>query len=152
MNLNIDYLRAQYLQGLTPMDLVKQLAALIADDTHHAWIYRLTLDEMLAYANNLELKSIDELPLYGIPFAIKDNIDLAGIPTTAGCADYAYTPEKSATVVQRLIDAGAIPIGKTNLDQFATGLVAHARLMARVKTALTPLTFLVVQVLVLRSL
>ncbi len=138
MNLNIDYLRAQYLQGLTPMDLVKQLAALIADDTHHAWIYRLTLDEMLAYANNLELKSIDELPLYGIPFAIKDNIDLAGIPTTAGCADYAYTPEKSATVVQRLIDAGAIPIGKTNLDQFATGLVGTRSSYGACKNSINP--------------
>ena len=63
------------------------------------------------------------LPLYGIPFAIKDNIDLAGVPTTAACPAYAYTPCKTAAVVQRLIDAGAIPIGKTNLDQFATGLV-----------------------------
>jgi allophanate hydrolase len=63
------------------------------------------------------------LPLYGIPFAIKDNIDLAGIPTTAGCPEYAYTPSESAFVVQKLIDAGAIPVGKTNLDQFATGLV-----------------------------
>jgi allophanate hydrolase len=61
--------------------------------------------------------------LYGIPFAIKDNIDLANIPTTAGCPDYAYTPEHSAFVVQRLMEAGAIPVGKTNLDQFATGLV-----------------------------
>ena len=86
-----------------------------------AWIYRLTLDEMLIYAGNLEAKLDKNLPLYGIPFAIKDNIDLANVPTTAGCADYAYTPEKSATVVQKLIDAGAIPIGKTNLDQFATG-------------------------------
>ena len=56
-------------------------------------------------------------------FAIKDNIDLAGVPTTAACEEYAYTPERSAFVVQQLIDAGAIPIGKTNLDQFATGLV-----------------------------
>ena len=62
------------------------------------------------------------LPLYGIPFAIKDNIDLAGVPTTAACPAFAYMPQRSATVVQRLIDAGAIPIGKTNLDQFATGL------------------------------
>ncbi|MBT9566697.1 MAG: allophanate hydrolase, partial [Thiobacillus sp.] len=62
------------------------------------------------------------LPLYGIPFAIKDNIDLAGLPTTAGCPEYAYTPARHAAVVQRLIDAGAIPLGKTNLDQFATGL------------------------------
>ena len=62
------------------------------------------------------------LPLYGVPFAIKDNIDLAGVPTTAACPAFAYMPQRSATVVQRLIDAGAIPIGKTNLDQFATGL------------------------------
>ena len=62
------------------------------------------------------------LPLYGVPFAIKDNIDLAGVPTTVACPAFAYVPQRSATVVQRLIDAGAIPIGKTNLDQFATGL------------------------------
>ena len=61
-------------------------------------------------------------PLYGVPFAIKDNIDLAGHPTTAACPDFAYVAQQSAPVVQRLIDAGAIPIGKTNLDQFATGL------------------------------
>lgn len=69
------------------------------------------------------LRSPKEQPLFGIPFAIKDNIDLAGMPTTAGCPDYAYTPTKSAAVVQRLIEAGAVPLGKTNLDQFATGLV-----------------------------
>ena len=62
-------------------------------------------------------------PLKGMTFAIKDNIDLAGVPTTAACPTFAYVPEHSATVVQRLMDAGAIPLGKTNLDQFATGLV-----------------------------
>ena len=66
---------------------------------------------------------IEQLPLYGVPFAVKDNIDVAGLLTTAACPGFAYTPEKSATVVQRLIDAGAIVIGKVNLDQFATGLV-----------------------------
>jgi allophanate hydrolase len=65
----------------------------------------------------------ERLPLFGIPFAIKDNIDLAGFPTTAGCPAFAYIPERSAPSVARLIDAGAIPLGKTNLDQFATGLV-----------------------------
>ena len=63
------------------------------------------------------------LPLSGLTFAIKDNIDLAGVPTTAACPAYAYSPAKSAPVVQRLIDAGAVPVGKTNMDQFATGLV-----------------------------
>ena len=64
-----------------------------------------------------------KLPLYGIPFAVKDNIDVAGWPTTAGCPEFAYIASSDATVVQRLRQAGAIVIGKTNLDQFATGLV-----------------------------
>ena len=62
-------------------------------------------------------------PLYGVPFVVKDNIDVAGLPTTAACPAFAYTPERSAFVVERLERAGAIVIGKTNLDQFATGLV-----------------------------
>ncbi|MDI1310092.1 MAG: allophanate hydrolase [Methylotenera sp.] len=125
MNLQISHLRNLYLSGaLKPTDLVKELDAEIgSEDSRHIWIRRLTLEEMQAFAKNLEGKNIAELPLYGIPFAIKDNIDLAVIPTTAACPEYAYTPTKSATVVQKLIDAGAIPVGKTNLDQFATGLV-----------------------------
>jgi len=125
MNLEIAHLRGLYLAGaLNPVDLVKQLDAEIGNqEDRHIWIRRLSLDEMMVYANQLAQKNPADLPLYGIPFAIKDNIDLAGIPTTAGCAEYAYTPEKSAFVVQQLIDAGAIPVGKTNLDQFATGLV-----------------------------
>ena len=124
MNLTIAHLQAQYRDGsLRPVDLVRQLDAEIGDaNSHNIWIRRLTLDEMLAYAENLEGKDPAKLPLYGIPFAIKDNIDLAGVPTTAGCPDFAFMPQKSASVVQKLIDAGAIPIGKTNLDQFATGL------------------------------
>jgi allophanate hydrolase len=65
----------------------------------------------------------DGRPLWGVPFAVKDNIDVAGLPTTAACPDFAYTPERDAFVVARLKAAGAICIGKTNLDQFATGLV-----------------------------
>ena len=63
------------------------------------------------------------LPLYGVPFAVKDNIDVAGLPTTAACPGFAYQPQQSAEVVRRLVEAGAIVVGKTNLDQFATGLV-----------------------------
>ena len=62
------------------------------------------------------------LPLWGVPFAVKDNIDVEGMPTTAACPAFAFLPTENATAVQRLINAGAIPIGKTNLDQFATGL------------------------------
>ena len=125
MNLAIAHLQAQYRDGsLRPSDLARQLDAEIGEaNSHNIWIRRLTLDEMLVYAENLEGNDPAKLPLYGIPFAIKDNIDLAGVPTTAGCPDFAFVPQKSATVVQKLIDAGAIPIVKTNLDQFATGLV-----------------------------
>ena len=125
MNLQIAHLQKLYQAGtLTPTQLVIEIdAAIGSEDSRHIWIRRLSLDEMLVYAKNIEGKDPAQLPLYGVPFAIKDNIDLANIPTTAACPDYTYTPSVSATVVQKLIDAGAIPIGKTNLDQFATGLV-----------------------------
>ncbi|MGA3241111.1 MAG: allophanate hydrolase [Bryobacteraceae bacterium] len=88
------------------------------------WISLVPRETALARAHELEADlQAAEKPLYGLPFAIKDNIDLAGLPTTAGCPAYAYSPTVNATVVQRLLDAGAIAIGKTNLDQFATGLV-----------------------------
>jgi allophanate hydrolase len=91
-------------------------------DERHVWITRLTHDDVMTRVAALDPAAIDSLPLYGIPFVIKDNIDLAGTATTAGCPGFAYTPTQSAFVVQRLLDAGAIPLGKTNLDQFATGL------------------------------
>ena len=88
------------------------------------WIARLGEGDVLSLADAVDRRIADgeQLPLAGVPFAIKDNIDLAGLPTTAACPDFAYLPQESAFVVQRLIDAGAIPLGKTNLDQFATGL------------------------------
>ncbi|PKO52561.1 MAG: allophanate hydrolase [Betaproteobacteria bacterium HGW-Betaproteobacteria-20] len=140
MNLQISHLRNLYLSGaLTPTNLVKQLDAEIGtEDTHHIWIRRLRLEELLDYAKALEGKDIASFPLYGIPFAIKDNIDLVDIPTTAGCPEYAYTPTKSASVVQKLIDAGAIPIGKTNLDQFATGLVGTRSPYGACKNSINP--------------
>jgi allophanate hydrolase len=88
------------------------------------WISVVPRETALARARELEADpQAAAKSLYGLPFAIKDNIDLAGVPTTAGCPAYAYSPARNATVVQRLLDAGAIAIGKTNLDQFATGLV-----------------------------
>jgi allophanate hydrolase len=88
------------------------------------WITRIADADVLEYASRVDARIAagEVLPLAGVPFAIKDNIDLAGVPTTAACADFAYTPSVSAEVVERLIAAGAIPMGKTNLDQFATGL------------------------------
>ena len=77
----------------------------------------------LAEARRLDAEGPDGKPLYGVPFAVKDNIDVAGLPTTAACPAFAYTPERSAFVVEALNRAGAIVVGKTNLDQFATGLV-----------------------------
>jgi allophanate hydrolase len=89
------------------------------------WIHRLTqpqINSQLDLAAR-RLAAGTAQPLFGLTFAIKDNIDLAGAPTTAACPEFAYTPCESASVVQRLCDAGAIALGKTNLDQFATGLV-----------------------------
>jgi allophanate hydrolase len=79
--------------------------------------------QALAEAEALAAKDAVRLPLYGIPVAVKDNIDVAGLPTTAACPAFAYSPSRDATAVARLRAAGAIIIGKTNLDQFATGLV-----------------------------
>ena len=111
--------------ALTPTRLARDvLAAAPLGDHHHAWIYRLPDAAVLEQAQRLEASpSPRNLPLYGVPFAIKDNIDYAGHSTTAACPAFSFTANATATVVQRLLDAGAILIGKTNLDQFATGLV-----------------------------
>jgi allophanate hydrolase len=117
--------REAYARGdLTPTALVEEIwRRCEAHGDPALWIHRLSLDELKAHARRVEARGPATQPLYGVPFAIKDNIDLAGVPTTAACREFAYTPAESAPVVQRLLDAGAIPIGKTNLDQFATGLV-----------------------------
>ena len=120
----IDALRAAYAdKTLTP-------AAVMADihkrsqqlAEYNIWIHLLSPAEQQPYLDALADKPMEACPLWGIPFAIKDNIDLAGIATTAGCEAFRYIPSVSAQVVQQLIDAGAIPVGKANLDQFATGL------------------------------
>jgi len=89
------------------------------------WISRLEPEAILEAARRVDarLAAGETLPLAGVPFAVKDNIDVLGLATTAGCPDFAYSPSASATSTARLIEAGAICLGKTNLDQFATGLV-----------------------------
>ena len=125
MDLSLNALRAGYLAGtLDPERLCAELdmrAESCLD--HNIWIHRLTPAERAPYLARLAQTDPRVLPLYGVPFAIKDNIDLVGIPTTAACPDYSYLPQGSAFVVERLTALGAIPMGKTNLDQFATGLV-----------------------------
>ena len=102
------------------------LARIAAYDTvqPQAWIARFTVEALIDAACGVDARvaSGEMLPLAGVPFAVKDNIDVAGIDTTAACPSFSYRPAASATIVQRLLDAGAICIGKTNLDQFATGL------------------------------
>ena len=115
-------LRTAYRQGVSVRSVIAEARRRCAQDTHHAFIHRLSEAELEPHLARLEGLDAGSLPLYGVPFAIKDNIDLAGVPTTAACPEFAYTPEANAFVVQRLLDAGAIPMGKANLDQFATGL------------------------------
>lgn len=118
-------LREAYASGaMTPtrlVELIDQRITAYADPA--VFIHRPPLDELWEQARRLEGLDPAALPLYGVPFAIKDNIDLAGAPTSAGCPEFAYRPATSAPVVDRLLAAGALPVGKTNLDQFATGLV-----------------------------
>lgn len=126
--LPLDFTRlvAAYARGaLSPPRLVEALLPrLDASDADAVWIARVPADGLRARAAALEAVPPSQRgPLWGVPFAAKDNIDVAGLPTTAACPAFAYTPKRSATVIDRLVAAGAILIGKTNLDQFATGLV-----------------------------
>jgi allophanate hydrolase len=118
-------LREAYAEGARPSDIfVATLNAI--DRADPAWIALVPSAQVMERARKLDAASADEragMPLFGVPFAVKDNIDVAGVATTAACPDYAYVPERSATAVERLEAAGAIAVGKTNLDQFATGLV-----------------------------
>jgi len=129
-DMQISTLSQAYANGLKPSELIAKIIPLLAaedcspanDDSHQVWISRFDDSVLLEMAKHLDGKDPASLPLYGIPFAIKDNIDVVGLPTTAACPAFAYQPDKNAFVVQKLIDAGAIPLGKANLDQFATGL------------------------------
>ncbi|TWC34581.1 allophanate hydrolase [Pseudomonas sp. SJZ079] len=124
-DLRLSALQAAYSDGsLTPRRLILALRekAMALNSEFNLFIHLLSEAELEPYLAALDGKTAAELPLYGVPFAIKDNIDLAGVPTTAACPAFAYLPEQSATLVAQLIALGAVPLGKTNLDQFATGL------------------------------
>jgi len=115
--------------ALRPTDIVRAVYARIRScNAGGIWITLVPEEQALAAAAALQeyispRLGPDQLPLYGVPFAVKDNIDVSGLPTTAACPDFAYTPTQSAPAVAACLAAGAILIGKTNLDQFATGLV-----------------------------
>ncbi|MCY0902896.1 MAG: allophanate hydrolase, partial [Firmicutes bacterium] len=138
--LAISTLRGRYLRGeTTPREIIREIMESVqATVDQHIWITPPAWGLVEPYLQRIESVEPSSLPLWGIPFAIKDNMDLAGIPTTAGCPVYAYRPEKSAPVVERLVAAGAIPIGKTNMDQFATGLVGVRSPYGETKNAHRP--------------
>jgi allophanate hydrolase len=114
--------RHAWAQGLQPTDMLPALVAGF-DTADTAWIWRAPAAFVRAQIAVLPPAPDESTPLWGVPFAVKDNIDVAGVPTTGACPAFAYTPERSAVAVERLRAAGAILVGKTNLDQFATGLV-----------------------------
>ncbi|MDX2307177.1 MAG: allophanate hydrolase [Hyphomicrobium sp.] len=116
---DLSSLAARYAAGDAATDVIRDVYQRIkADSSSAVWIS--IVEEEVAVER---VRSAPRGPLYGIPFAVKDNINVAGLPTTCACPAFAHVPARSATVVERLEAAGAIVIGKTNLDQFATGLV-----------------------------
>ncbi|MFJ9534108.1 allophanate hydrolase [Herbaspirillum sp. NPDC101396] len=140
-------LLASYRTGnLKPSKLIGDLLMQIEQsDRTEVWIHRVSAKTLKQQAAALDLMLqikgeavFETLPLFGIPFAVKDNIDVAELPTTAACPEFSHVPQVSATVVARLQKAGALLIGKTNLDQFATGLVGVRSPYGAVRNALQP--------------
>ena len=124
IDFDISRLHKSYAGGLSPAAVVAEAYRRLADaEDPGIFISLVSRKDALAAAAALPPFDPVAKPLWGVPFAVKDNIDAAPLPTTAACREFAHQPQESATVVQRLLDAGAILIGKTNLDQFATGLV-----------------------------
>lgn len=135
--------RKAYEQGAQPEVLLTNvLRAMSADDPALISVLdevglQAALDELATLLDSVDGKR-DRLPLYGIPFVVKDNIDAVGFETTAACPDFAYRPNKDATAVQLLKSAGAVLVGKANLDQFATGLVGTRSPYGSVPNAFDP--------------
>src|SRR6185437_14992213 len=118
IDLRLHYLGARYVAGaLTVRQVIDEVLKRIeAAGDDKVWINRVPDATLRAQADELDRRGRNGLPLFGIPFAVKDNIDVAGLPTTAGCPGYAYLPAASAPLVTRLQEAGAVLVGKTNLD------------------------------------
>lgn len=137
-HLTIQWLKKHYITGeITPFEVISEILERVkAHERCNIWIEAPEMKKLMPYIEALGEPDFESRPLWGIPFAVKDNIDLKGYPTTAACPDYSYVPEESATVPARLIEAGAIPLGKTNLDQFATGLVGTRSPYGEVHNAL----------------
>ena len=124
-------LKAYEQQRLGPEDVIDAiLEKTSALSENPIWITQPNRATLQPFLDRLADTPPGSLPLWGVPFAVKDNIDVAGMPTTAACPAFAYTPTTSAFAVEQLVAAGAVPIGKTNLDQFATGLVGVRSPMA----------------------
>lgn len=136
--LTIRWIAQAYDEGMTPYELLDEIIRRAEkNEEKNIWIVKPSRELSAKYIDRLPADR-GNYPLWGVPFSIKDNIDLESVPTTAACPDYSYIPEKSAFVVQRLIEAGAIPVGKTNLDQFATGLVGTRSPYGEVHNAYQP--------------
>jgi allophanate hydrolase len=131
MSLSLDFTSLRRAHGertASPVPVAETVLSRIAaagDDA--VWISRVPDEQLRRAAQALERRAAAEgiaaMPLYGLPFAVKDNIDVAGQPTTCACPGFSYMPERSAPIIDKLIAAGALFVGKANLDQFATGLV-----------------------------
>lgn len=140
--LTIPYLKRGYADGsFSVRDVMAEIVRRAEERAcANVWITPPAMERIEPYVAALEVRAErgDSLPLFGIPFAVKDNIDVAGVPTTAACPAYAYVPDEDATVVARLVAAGAVPVGKANLDQFATGLVGVRSPYGECHNALKP--------------
>jgi allophanate hydrolase len=139
IHFDIQSLHAAYASGLPLTEVIATVFARIEDSGDPGiFIHLADAADLVAQARALGEFDAATKPLWGVPFAVKDNIDVAGMPTTAACPDYAYLPEKDATVVTLLKAAGALVVGKTNLDQFATGLVGVRSPYPIPKNAINP--------------
>ncbi len=136
---DLESLQVAYNNDVQPAAIVEEVFRRITEANDPGiFIHLRDIESVLAEANLLLNDGIEEKPLWGVPFVIKDNIDADGLPTTAACPDFSYIAEQDAYVVKCLREAGALLIGKTNLDQFATGLVGVRSPYAPPKNALDP--------------